>query len=267
MAERLRFAVFGKPIAQSLSPVMHNAAFAAMGLAAQYGAFCTAEAKEAVRLLREEGLKGASITHPLKETLLPLLDELDEEARRIGAVNTVVARQGRLVGCNTDGQGLVRDLAEWIPLAGRRFVILGAGGAARAAVFTLGRAGAHPLVVSRTAERSEALAGEFGCAWAPWEELAALKADCLLNTTPVGMSPATGETPVEARLLKQFTAVYDMIYNPGLTRLLREARASGCLVRSGLGMFVNQGALQILLWTGKEPPRDVMRRAAQEALG
>jgi shikimate dehydrogenase len=267
MHEPAPFALFGDPVAQSLSPLMHEAAFARMDIAAAYTAYRVKDAAEVVRQIRGSGIRGASITIPFKETVMALLDEVDPAASAIGAVNTIVNRGGRLTGYNTDAPGLVRDLEEWIAIRGTTFVVLGAGGAARAAVFALREAGGMPIVVNRTAERSRTLAESFGCRWEPAEEIGKLTADCLINTTPLGMFPETQRSPLEEKFLAHFPQVMDMIYNPMKTRLLREAERAGCAVRSGVGMFVNQGAEQIRLWTGMEPPREEMRRVVLERLG
>jgi shikimate dehydrogenase len=260
------FALFGNPVAQSLSPLMHNAAFARMGIGAHYRAIRVDDATEAVRLIRELGLCGASVTIPFKESVMPYLDEVDQSAREIGAVNTIIHRKGRLAGYNTDGAGLIRDLEEWTGIPGKTFAVLGAGGAARAAVHALLKAGGTPVVFSRTTERTRTLAARFGCAWAPLAELPQARADVLINTTPVGMFPGTDRTPLAGETLIHFPQVMDMIYNPYRTRLIREAEAAGCRVRPGVGMFVHQGAEQIRLWTGKDPPRDIMRQAVLERL-
>ena len=267
MAETVRFALFGNPVAQSLSPAMHAAAYARMGIRAGYTAYRAERAAEVVRRIRAEGIRGASITIPFKESVLPLLDEVDPAARAIGAINTIVSRSGRLVGYNTDAPGFLRDLGEWIAIPGSSFIVLGAGGAARAAVYGLREAGAIPICLNRTEARARELAESFGCRWEPAAAIARLRADCLINTTPLGMVPETERTPLEGKLAARFGHVMDMIYNPPLTRLLREAQAAGCAVRSGVGMFVHQGAEQIRLWTGKEPPREEMRRVVMERLG
>jgi shikimate dehydrogenase len=266
MHEPAPFALFGYPVAQSLSPLMHEASFARMDIAAAYTAYRVKDAAEIVRQIREGGIRGASITIPFKETVMALLDEVDPDASAIGAVNTIVNRGGRLTGYNTDAPGFVRDLREWIAIRGTTFVVLGAGGAARAAVFALREAGGTPIVVNRTTERSRTLAESFGCRWEPAQEIGGLRADCLINTTPLGMFPDTDRTPLEEKFLAHFPRVMDMIYNPMKTRLLREAERAGCAVRSGVGMFVHQGAEQIRLWTGQEPPREEMRRVVLERL-
>jgi shikimate dehydrogenase len=266
MDEPAAFALFGNPVAQSLSPLMHGAAYASMGLRATYRAFEAKDAAEIVRAMGERDIQGASVTIPFKETVMPLLDEVDADAAAIGAVNTIIRRDGKFMGCNTDGRGLIRDLTNWIAVRGRTFVILGAGGAARAAVWSLIKEGAAPILVNRTEEKARRLADRFGCRWAPEAEIGRLEADALINTTPLGMVPDTGRTPLEKHLLSRFPCVMDMIYNPPRTRLLREAEAAGCAVRSGLGMFIHQGAEQIRLWTGMEPPRERMRQVVMERL-
>jgi shikimate dehydrogenase len=262
-----RFGIFGNPLGQSLSPLMHNAAFAELGIDARYETCQTDDAAGAIRRFRETGLHGASVTIPFKETIIPFLDEVDDSARAIGAVNTIVNRDGRLLGFNTDGIGLIRDLREWLEIRGKTFVILGAGGAARAAVYSLLQAGGMPVIANRTPERAETLAGRLGCRWVPFAEIGSLRADCLINTTPVGMFPETDRTPLSSQELARFPYVMDMIYNPVKTRLLREAEASGCAVRSGVGMFVHQGAEQFRLWTGMEPPLERMKGVVMERLG
>lgn len=267
MNESATFALFGNPIAQSLSPLMHGAAYARMGFPAAYAAYQVNDAADVIHMIRERGIRGASITIPFKETVMGLLDEVDANASAIGAVNTIVNSGARLVGYNTDGPGLVIDLTEWISIRGKTFIILGAGGAARAAVFALIQAGGTPVIISRTAERTRMLADHFGCRWGLPAEIGRLEADCLINTTPLGMFPDTDRTPVEKEYLVRFPFVMDMIYNPVKTRLLREAEAAGCAIRPGIGMFVHQGAEQIRLWTGMEPPRELMRRTVLERLG
>ena len=208
------------------------------------------------------GLRGASVTLPLKETIMPLLDEVDRNAREIGAVNTIVHRDGRLSGYNTDGHGLVRELEEWFGIRGKTFVVLGAGGAARAALFSLLQAGGTPVVVNRTPERAEALAGRFGCRWVPTAEIGRLQADCLINTTPVGMFPETDRTPLPKWELARFSHVMDIIYNPIETKLAKDAKKAGAKVISGVEMLIYQGAASFEIWTGHKAPVEVMRKAA-----
>jgi len=265
-SEPIIFALFGNPVGHSLSPLMHQAAYREMGLNAVYVPFCVRDLEAAVRGIRGMDIRGVSVTIPFKEEVRKHLDEFEEGSGRIGAVNTVVNEGGRLRGYNTDWIGFVRDLKEWMPIQGRTFGVLGAGGAARAVLFGILSAGGKPVILNRTAARGEALAKEFGCSFLPLSEIRALEADCLVNTTSAGMAPQVNRSPVEGRDLDKFTWVVDIVYNPLETKLLQDARMAGCHTGSGLGMFVHQGAEQIRLWTGAEPPVESMKRAVRQRL-
>jgi len=265
--ERVRhFALFGNPVGHSLSPLMINAAFGAMGIRAGYEARRVEDLEPAVRMIREKPLDGVSVTLPLKGAVMAFLDEADDDARAIGAVNTVTNERGWLRGSNTDWKGLTAAMEERFPLGGRTIAVLGAGGVARAAVHAILRAGGMPIVFNRSRDRADSLARWFSCETQPLARLGAVGADVLINATPVGMHPRTGESPVDARLLPRFEWVVDTIYNPLQTRLLREARAAGCGVVTGLSMFVRQGAEQIRTWTGLDPPVELMERVVRTAL-
>jgi shikimate dehydrogenase len=261
------FAVFGNPIGHSLSPVMHNAAFKRMKIDAHYVPFCVQNVGDAVRGIRGLDIRGVSITIPFKTEIMAYLDEVDESSLTIGAINTILNNDhGRLKGFNTDWSGLIRDLEESLEVRGKTFAILGAGGAARAAVYGILKEGGVPIVVNRTVENGEEIAGEFGCQFHPLSEITRIKADCLINTTSVGMAPDSEKSPVMKKNLANFAWVVDIVYNPLKTRLLREAEEAGCTVLDGVGMFVHQGAEQTKLWTGKEPPRALMRKVVLEKL-
>jgi len=265
--ERVRhFALFGNPVGHSLSPLMINAAFGAMGIRAGYEARRVEDLEPAVRMIREKPLDGVSVTLPLKGAVMAFLDEAEDDARAIGAVNTVTNERGWLRGSNTDWKGLTAAMEERFPLGGRTIAVLGAGGVARAAVHAILRAGGMPIVFNRSRDRADSLARWFSCETQPLARLGAVGADVLINATPVGMHPRTGESPVDARLLPRFEWVVDTIYNPLQTRLLREARAAGCGVVTGLSMFVRQGAEQIRTWTGLDPPVELMERVVRTAL-
>lgn len=267
MKERVRhFALFGNPVGHSLSPLMINAAFGAMGIRAGYEARRVEDLEPAVRMIREKPLDGVSVTLPHKGAVMAFLDEADDDARAIGAVNTVTNERGWLRGSNTDWKGLTAAMEERFPLGGRTIAVLGAGGVARAAVHAILRAGGMPIVFNRSRDRADSLARWFSCETQPLARLGAVGADVLINATPVGMHPRTGESPVDARLLPRFEWVVDTIYNPLQTRLLREARAAGCGVVTGLSMFVRQGAEQIRTWTGLDPPVELMERVVRTAL-
>lgn len=260
------YALFGNPVGHSLSPLMHNAAYEQMGIDARYLSFCVNNAAEAVAGIRAMGIRGASVTLPFKGAILRHLDGVDGSARTIGAVNTVTNRGGRLWGHNTDWLGLVESLRECTEIDGRNFVILGTGGTARAAVFGIQREGGIPWVAGRSIAKAEGLAAEFRCPSLPLGEIGTVQAECLINATPVGMFPDTASSPVGRDVLSRFGLVVDVIYNPPQTTLLREAREAGCAVLSGVGMFVCQGAGQIRLWTGMEPPLARMREVVMERL-
>lgn len=272
--------VFGWPVAHSLSPAMHNAAFAALGLDYVYVPFpVVPEALgQAVRNLSALGIVGVNLTIPHKESVLPFLDEVTEEARLIGAVNTVHCTEGRLIGDNTDGRGFFEPLRErGFSAAGQRVVVLGAGGAARAVVFQLVREGAQVVLSNRTPERAERLAQAVREAGYPADSVqtvapedrtrmadAIREATLLVHTTRVGMHPDTEELPpVPLDTFHDELCVYDLVYNPVETQLLKEARKRGCATLTGVKMLVYQGAVAFQRWTGHWPPTDVMEQAVK----
>ncbi len=261
------FALFGKPVGHSLSPLMHNATFKRMKIDAHYVPFCVENLEDAIRGIRGLPIRGVSITIPLKTAVMPYLDAVDENSLRIGAVNTILNdNNGRLKGYNTDWVGLIRDLEESLEVRGKTFAILGAGGASRAALFGLLKQGGIPIIVNRSSEKGEELAREFGCQFSPLSDIEKIRADCLINTTPVGMAPDREKSPVGRESLVNFKWVMDIIYNPLETKLLRDAKEAGCIVLTGVGMFVHQGAEQIKIWTGREPPRAFMKAVVLERL-
>jgi len=217
------------------------------------------------------GAKGFSVSIPHKEAVVAAADEVEPLAHRIGALNTVVERNGRLYGCNTDYSGALSPLEEALEdkggLEDKRVAILGAGGAARALAFGAKDRGARVTICNRTHERGVRLAHDVGCEAHPLEDFGALDPpDVLINTTPVGMWPEVDATPVPVDALDPGTFVYDCIFNPEETRLLREAKSIGCWTLGGVDWFIGQGAAQFELWTGRSAPRDVMRRAMVERL-
>ena len=265
-AQTALFCVLGDPVAHSLSPVMHNAAFAYSGFDGVYVAFRVAEIGAAIQAIRALGIRGASVTIPHKVSAMTHIDAPDEQVKQIGAVNTLLNRGGVLEGRNSDSLGAVKALSATISPAGRHAAVIGAGGAARAVAFGLTRRGARITIVNRGRQRGESLARDIDGDYAPLAEAGRLQADILVNTTPVGMSPDTGLTPVPEACLQSGMVVMDAIYNPAETRLLREARKRGCRVVDGVEMFVCQGALQFEWWTGLSAPIEVMRRAVSDAL-
>jgi shikimate dehydrogenase len=261
------FALFGNPVGHSLSPLMHNATYKRMKIDAHYVPFCVKHLEDAVRGIRGLDIRGVSVTIPFKTAVMSYLDEVDESSLSIGAVNTILHDdKGRLKGYNTDWIGLIRDLKESLEIEGKTFVILGAGGAARAIVFGILKEGGTPVIVNRTIEKGEEMARDFACSFYPLSEIGKIKADCLINTTPVGMSPDSEKSPVVRETLGNFRWVVDIIYNPLKTKLLRDAEEAGCIALSGMGMFVHQGAEQIKIWMGIEPPRAFMKGIVLEKL-
>jgi shikimate dehydrogenase len=259
-------AIFGNPVSHSLSPRMHNAAFNHLGLNMAYLAFRVEEASDATTAMRMLGILGASITVPHKQTIMSHLDDLDEMSRAIGAVNTVSAQEGRLVGYNTDWLGVVRALEQVSDLTEKSCLILVAGGAARAAIYGLQSKSVEVLMMSRDEARGRSLAAEMDCTFVKWQSWDRLNVELLINATPVGMSANGAQTVVPSQWLKPPMVVMDMVYRPVETRLLRDAEAADCLCVSGLDMLLYQGAAQFEIWTGKKAPFEVMRQALIESL-
>jgi shikimate dehydrogenase len=260
------YGIMGQPVSHSLSPAMHNGGFAALGLNKVYLPFAVTDVAGAMIGLRALGIKGVSVTIPHKQAVIPHLDAIEPVAARIGAVNTLVIEAGRIKGYNTDWLGANRALAEKMELAGQRVLILGAGGSARAIGFGLLEAGADIVIASRTPGTGQILARELGCQWVPIAEAGSLAAAALVNATSVGMSPHPEQTPLAGEALARFRVVMDIVYAPLETRLLREARAAGCLIVDGLAMLLYQGGAQFELWTGSPAPLPAMRKALLAAL-
>jgi shikimate dehydrogenase len=245
---------------------MHNAAFNHLGINMAYLAFKVEQAADAATAMRRLGIFGASITVPHKESIIPYLDGLDEMSRAIGAVNTVLAQEGRLLGYNTDWLGVVRAVEQVTDLVGKSCLILGAGGAARAAIFGLQRNGVEVLLMNRNDARGRTLAAEMNCSFVNWQSWGQIDVGLVINATPVGMSTKEDQTLVPCHWLRAGVVVMDMVYRPVETRLLRDAEAAGCLCVSGLDMLLYQGTAQFEIWTGKEAPVEVMRQTLMESL-
>jgi len=260
------YGVIGDPVSHSLSPVMQNAGFAARRINAVYLPFLVRDLRDFLRSIEPLGLSGFSVTIPHKERILDRLDDCDPLAARIGAVNTVVVRGGgKLYGYNTDYVGVLRSLETRIPLRGSRVLILGAGGAARAVAFALAQAGAAVCVTARRMHRARALAKAAGGEPVERRRLRGEFFDAIVNATPVGMHPHGDASPVAANELN-CRLVFDTIYRPRKTRLLRLAERRGIETVSGVEMFVAQGTAQFEIWTGERAPAAAMRGAVEDAL-
>lgn len=254
------YGIMGSPVAHSLSPAMHNRAFAELNLNKVYVPFEVTEVEAALRGFKALGVRGVSVTIPHKQAVMPFLDSVDPVATAIGAVNTLVIDADHIHGLNTDWLGATRALTQAMALPGRRVLLLGAGGSARAIGFGLKEMGAELILASRTPERGQQLAEDLGCEWHDLRDLAAISADALVNATSVGMSPEIERLPAPVLDLSGFRVVMDIVYSPLETRLLREAAQAGCLVINGLEMLLFQGAAQFEIWTGQEAPLEAMRK-------
>lgn len=265
-AETHIFGVAGNPIHHSLSPLMQNTAFQREKVNAVLLPLRTKSAADLLSLMIELPLCGAAVTMPLKVEVLPFLDHIDPLAKRIGACNTLrVSADGKLSGYNTDVHGIVNPLAQRMNLKGARIALLGAGGAARAAVFGLIDAGAEVFLVNRTHENAVALAKAATAKALKHDQLRRQHFDALINSTPCGMKGSKQALPIEENELNA-GLVFDMVYNPLETPLLKLAKSRGIPVINGLEMFVQQGARQFEIWTGKAAPEAAMRRVVEREL-
>jgi shikimate dehydrogenase len=274
-------AVIGNPIAHSLSPAIHNAAFNALDLDFVYLAFRVEDLKAALDGMRAlTNFRGMSVTIPHKIEAMNYVDEVVEVDRSIGSINTIINEQGRLIGLGTDGPGALKALVDaGVELDGKNILMLGSGGAARAIAFTLARNTRlsklmildvnEPMLQGLTADLK---AGTEACIEAMTlndDSLAQAmaSADVIINCTPIGMHPKEGVSLVPAGLFRPGQAVFDIVYTPLETRLLADARAHGLKVISGVEMFINQAVLQFRHFTGVDAPVEVMRRVVMEKLG
>ena len=260
------FALFGNPLEHSLSPLMHNAVFEKINIDARYMAIRVENVRDILAEIKKSNIHGASITIPHKTAIMEYLDEISSSSFSIGAVNTVTHSNGKLKGDNTDWTGFTLALRESIEIQGKTFAILGAGGAARATIFGILEEGGTPIILNRTIKKGEELAKEFGCEFYPLTEIGEIKGDCLINTTPVGMFPDMEKSPASREVLQNFRWVMDIIYNPLKTKILKDAEEAGCSTITGVSMFVHQGAEQIKIWTGLQPPIDFMKKTVLEKL-
>jgi shikimate dehydrogenase len=270
-AETQLYGVIGNPVRHSLSPIIHNGAFQRMGLNAAYLAFEVKNLEEAVRGIRGLGIRGVSVTIPFKTQIIPFLDQLEEVAGKIQAVNTIRQEGGKLIGYNTDWSGALGALEEKVDLTGKKVFLLGAGGAARAIAFGLKERGCRVFIGSRSPEKAAALAEELGVVHRPLPIAGRLDADVLVNATSAGMSPNDEESPVPKEVLDKEMTVMDIVYKPLRTKLLREAEERGCRTIDGLEMLARQGAAQVEIWTGRKPEigeikEDLRRELSKSAI-
>ncbi len=278
MEKRQIYGVLGYPAKHSLSPAMHNAAFAALGIDAEYRIFEVkpGELDAFLRSLPQQNIAGLNVTIPYKERVIPYLSTISMEAKIIGAVNTIKVVGDKLEGYNTDGEGFLRDISEAFDFdpKGKNIAIMGAGGAAHAVAVYLCTQRPERIAIYDVEEpktraliehlRNNCGKGKFVDALSI-AELGIEKADLLVNATPVGMK---SEDPVlvDEKYLHPGMIVYDLIYNPMETKLLRLAKKKGCLTQNGLGMLLCQGINSFKIWTSKNPPRETMEKALLAAI-
>jgi shikimate dehydrogenase len=245
------YGIIGNPVRHSLSPVIHNRVFKRMGLNAIYLAFEVNNLKGALKGIRDLGIRGVSVTIPFKTQIVSLLDQIEDVAREIKAVNTIKNEGGKLIGYNTDWCGAIEALEEGIDLENKRIILLGAGGAARAIAFGLKKKGGQVFIYNRSLDKAKDLAKELG--FNSLSSLNGVEPHVMINATSVGMHPNHGESPVPKEVLRKGMVVMDIVYQPLKTKLLQDAEEQGCQTINGLEMLSRQAAVQIGIWTKKKP--------------
>ncbi|PIE75133.1 MAG: shikimate dehydrogenase [Deltaproteobacteria bacterium] len=260
------FGVMGNPVVHSLSPFMHNFAFNFFSLNSVYTRFEPLNLKYAVSGIRELGIKGVSVTIPYKESIIKYLDTVSESAEKIGAVNTIVNRNGFLEGHNTDWKGFVRALEKHTKIKDKNILLIGAGGAARGIAYGINIKEGQLFITNRTDEKGRVLAKEFSGEFVNIHELGKLEPEIIVNATSVGMYPYTEVSPVDESVFKSGGLAFDIVYNPVETRFLQLAKKKGFKTVSGISMFVYQGEEQFKIWTGKEFPAQLLKEKIFEKI-
>jgi shikimate dehydrogenase len=254
------FAVIGNPIAHSLSPCMHNAAFKHLKLPFVFAAFKVENLASGILGIKSLDISGISVTIPHKIEIIKHINKIDKKAKAIGSVNTVLNKNGILSGYNTDCDGAMKALLEKTLIKGKHAAVIGAGGAARAIVFGLISSGANVTIINRSIKKGENLAYEFGAEFSPFSDIKKRKYDIIINTTPLGMFPNVDATPFDKKYFEKDMVVMDIVYSPLKTKFLKDAENAGCTIINGLSMFVFQGALQFELFTNKKAPIEIMKK-------
>lgn len=261
--------IIGDPVSHSLSPAMHNAAYAAVDIpfVMAAGHVKAENLKDAIRGMSALNIKGLAVTMPHKVSIVELLDEVDPVAQKIGAVNTVINKDGHLIGHNTDWLGILRPLERETSLQGKSVAILGAGGAAQAAIYACMSAGATVTIFNRSVEKAKALTAAFGPPVLPLDDARDLSAyDIIINTTSVGMGASHGESPIPGSSITKRHIVFETIYAPATTKLLELSQAVGARTIPGSAMFLEQGIAQFELHTGVKAPKAEMERILRASL-
>ncbi len=253
-------AIIGNPVEHSLSPLMHNAAYEKLGLNFAYTAFKVENIQDAISGIKALGIRGVSVTIPHKLSVMPLLDVIDETAKVIGAVNTIVNDDGKLTGFNTDCEGAMRALEEVAELTHKKVILIGAGGAARAIAFGLQQKNANVLIINRTIEKAQELAKKTSAQYGDLSKLPEIKnADIVIHATATGMTPNINESLIPKEYFKKGQVVFDIVYNPKETKLLQEAKEAGCKIVYGYNMLLYQAVGQFERFTQKDGPLAIMK--------
>lgn len=261
--------IIGYPIKTSLSPSIHNAGYKKLGIDDEF-IYLSADVKPedlktAMDGIRVLGIKGVSVTMPHKQTVMKYLDKIDKEAQKIGAVNTIVNRKGKLTGFNTDWTGALTALEQKTELKNKRIGVIGAGGAARAIVYGLKIKGAIIKIYNRSQDKAKLLAEEFGCGYSGLNSLEDLSTmDVIINAASLGMNRNT--SPIDIKFLNKKQIIFDIVYSPKETKLIKDAKTIGAKVIYGYEMLLYQGVEQFKLFTGLEAPVEVMRKALIDSL-
>lgn len=259
--------IIGSPVEHSLSPIMHNAGYKALGLNFAYTAFNITDVKETLLGVRALGIRGVSVTVPHKLSVMPFLDKLDASAKEIGAVNTIVNDNGKLIGSNTDCEGAIRALEEKTKIEGKQVFVVGAGGAARAIVFGLKKKNAKIKIINRTVNRAQTLAKEVEIQYGNLTDLSEIKnSDILIHATTTGMHPNSNNSLIPKEYLHKNLVVFDIVYNPKETKLIKDAGEVGCQIVYGYKMLLYQAVAQFELFTGVKAPVEVMEQALLKGL-
>jgi 3-dehydroquinate dehydratase/shikimate dehydrogenase len=260
------YGVIGNPVSKSMGYLIHNRAFQEIGSPDIYVSFLVKNVEKFFNEFKDF-FHGLSVTMPYKENIIPLMDVVDETAQKIGAVNTVAKGDNGWTGANTDCTGAIQALEKQVDLKDKNVLIIGSGGTAKAIGYGVVAKGASLTVTyNRNKERGEKLAKELGCQLASSRDIGDHDYDVVINCSPVGMSPQTDQTPLSNRNLKPGMVVFDSVYNPPQTRLLKEAKSAGCTVISGVELFLNQAASQFEMWTWHKAPIQAMREVLMEKI-
>ncbi len=261
------YGLIGNPVEHSLSHLIHNEAFELHKINAVYVKFLveSAELGDFIRKTKKMDIGGFSVTLPYKTRIMGLLDKIDKDAEKIGAVNTITVKDGKLIGYNTDCDGAIEAIKQESSIEGKKVVVLGAGGAARAIAYGVLREKGNLTILNRTVEKANSLANEFGCCYGKLKLLQDIDFDILVNATSAGMYPDVSELPLPQNVLSNAlkrnknAVVLDTVFNPAETKLLKEVKRYSCTAISGIEMLTRQAALQFKLWTGKGISPDYMK--------